>query len=67
MVGGGEPGGEGGISKFGTGGIVRSRNSARLAEYGERGVASSGSSGRGDAVESAAVGPRAGPTIGASG
>lgn len=32
VAGGGDPGGEGGISKFGTDGIVRSRNNARLAE-----------------------------------
>lgn len=33
---GGDPGGDGGISKLGTGGIVRSRSVARDVEYGER-------------------------------
>jgi len=34
---GGEPGGEGGMSKSGLAGRVRFRNSARLVEYGDRG------------------------------
>ncbi len=37
MAGGGEPGGEGGMSRLGIGGRVRSRISERLVEYGDCG------------------------------
>ena len=46
---GGEPGGDGGISKFGTRGSVRSRRRFRMVVYGERdglgGMSSSSRSG----------------------
>lgn len=59
---GGDPGGDGGMSKFATVGRVRVRIKERSAVYGEPGSASSGGPdivGGGDAV-----GPRVGPLRG---
>lgn len=69
-AGGGEPGGEGGMEKFGMGGMVRLRMAARLVVYGDVGGSLSLSSlmeGRSLGVSvGMAVGPCVGP-IGADG
>lgn len=65
---GGEAGGEGGISKLGTGGIVRLRTSWRLAVYGDAGGCWTPSSesvavsrAKSDGIVGPGAGPRAGP------
>lgn len=67
VAGGGEPGGEGGISKLGTGGMVRLRTTTRSAVYGEDG-AEPPFSGRSTSplaiFRGAAAGPGAGPRAG---
>jgi hypothetical protein len=59
--GGGEPGGEGGMSKLGTAGSVRSRSIARLAEYGDGGVCVGSDSFTRDSSGGGNEGPSAGP------
>lgn len=67
MSGGGEPGGDGGIWKFGTGGMVRFRSIRRPAVYGDDGTEPSSSSlGIADGPASGIEGPAAGPAIGPS-
>ena len=64
---GGLPGGEAGISKLGTGGIVRLRIWSRVLVYGDAGAASSSGSGRGVEVKSEGIGAGPGGGPGADG
>ncbi len=57
---GGEPGGEGGMSRFGIGGSVRSRSRAREVEYGDCGWEVFAVTGEGD------LGGPEGPTMGST-
>lgn len=62
---GGDPGGESGISKFGTGGIVKLRIAAWVAEYGEIGIDPKPST-TFSVSGSGIAGPSEGPSEGAS-
>lgn len=63
VEGGGERGGDGGMSRLGMEGRVRSWMRARLEEYGDEGV--DGDSGRVWRLDSeGSDGPRAGPIVG---
>lgn len=57
---GGDPGGEGGMSKFGTAGIVRSRVESRVTVYGECGAGSVPNIGSSSGLKGI-EGPSAGP------
>lgn len=68
-VGGGEPGGDGGMSKLGTGGMVRLRIVKQFTVYGEAGAESSSSGRVGPALTSCngmGAGLGAGPDTGSS-
>lgn len=62
---GGDPGGEGGMSKFGAGGMVRSRIESRVAVYGDCGAESNPAICSSSGLEGI-EGPSAGPWGGAS-
>lgn len=64
VAGGGEPGGEGGMSVLGIGGSVRSRRSARVAVYGEPGGRPGPSSSNGASSNGGKLGPAAGAGAG---
>ena len=66
---GGLPGGEAGMSKLGTGGIVKLRIRSRVFVYGEEGTMPSSGSGSGVELDSVGmgVGPGAGPDPGTAG
>jgi hypothetical protein len=63
--GGGDPGGDGGISKLGIGGSVRFRIASRAEEYGDWGteLEPSGDNPGGGVTERSSVGPIAGPSV----
>jgi hypothetical protein len=62
VPGGGEPGGDGGMLRLGTGGRVRSRMRERDAEYGDAGVELAGSGeAAGEGTEGPTIGPMANP------